>query len=66
MSFLNDIFRVQLEARKGMMWKPQPDITAYELAKLLPLLICQHYPDGFAKMVESLPPECLRHLEEMK
>jgi len=42
-----------------VQWNPQPDITAYELARLLPLLNCVTLI-----MPYNLPtePELLRHL----
>lgn len=43
-----------------LVWKPQPDITAYELARLLPLMFIKG-----PIMPSHLPtePELLRHLE---
>lgn len=45
----------------SIIWRPQPDITPYELARLLPILI--HY--GYPLMPHEVPtePELLRHIE---
>jgi hypothetical protein len=43
----------------SVQWHPQPDITTYELARLIPLITCMRFI-----MPHDLPtePELLRHL----
>ena len=46
------------------VFDPQPDITAFELAKLMPLLI----PDRFRnipKFISGLPDQCKRHIRAL-
>jgi hypothetical protein len=40
-------------------FKPQPDITPFELARIMPLLI-----EKDAESIENLPEECLRHFKK--
>lgn len=62
----SDIFRfvdsesVMIQAYPSYLWKPQPDITAYELALCLRFLVAQS-----AIGISSLPAEALRHFEEV-
>lgn len=43
---------------KSVQFSPLEDITAYELAKILPLLVCQiSYPEDF------IPRGCERHFK---
>lgn len=48
-------------------FEPQPDITAYELSRLL-VIILRRYDSvlELAREVEALPPECRRHIAEIK
>ena len=41
---------------------PQKDITAYELATILPYLVFG--TGGYVSWYDSLPPECQRHFTE--
>ena len=47
--------------QESLIFDPQPDITAYELAQLVPLLIPSRFRD-IEKAVEKLPSECKRHV----
>ena len=53
-----------IQMPKQWLWKPQEDITAYETALCLPVLICA---DGFQrdKMIASMPENFARHFEEI-
>lgn len=54
---------------KIKQWKlvPQPDITAYELAQLIPLIVpATRRPEHLAFMVEHLPDNVKRHLVEVE
>lgn len=42
---------------------PQKDITAYELAIILPYLV--HGTGGYIYWYDNLPPECQRHFTEV-
>ncbi len=44
-------------------WKPHQDITAYELALCLPILLAHTAGQGihFGNMIEDLPSEARRH-----
>ncbi len=46
------------------MWKPQVDITTYELALCLPIFSIQTCIVSAA--IEELPAEARRHFEEMR
>ena len=50
------------EPKLEYRFDPQPDITAYELAKLLPLILHRDTAEGFRKQMESLPTGCGRHI----
>jgi len=55
------------EDRQGMtckryVYKPLNDITAYELALIVPVL---HTKINIERMIELLPPEAKRHFEEV-
>lgn len=50
------------EPRRKYIYAPLPDITAYEVAQLVPYLIPTLYADC-RRITELLPPECLRHLK---
>lgn len=47
-------------------YKPQPDITVYELAMILPLFCLAESRNGkyLWDYLGSLPPECMRHFEK--
>ena len=47
-------------------YEPQPDITIYELARLV-AVIANRYPSvtALAAAIEALPPECRRHIVEV-
>jgi len=46
-------------------WKPQPDITTFELALCMPMFVAGTVRQFGAveQAFESLPPECQRHWE---
>lgn len=46
------------------LWKPQENITAYELALAMPILIGRDWHQDYGKMIEALPPEARRHFEK--
>ena len=45
-------------------FNPQPDITAYELALLLPLLRTRHVRtmEEMGEKLSKMPPEIMRHI----
>ena len=51
---------------KIYVWEPQQDITAYELALVLPVFIIAaakpHFIDGVDDMISDLPEEVARHI----
>lgn len=55
-----------LTSTKQHNWTPQPDITAYELALLLPILLVFATGGYTEKMIDELPDNAKRHLEEAK
>lgn len=54
---------VTIERPKAYSWKPQPDITAYELALAIPILSF-HTFDTEAQ-IAALPERVQRHFEEV-
>ena len=46
-------------------WKPQPDITTFELAQCMPMFVAGTIREYCAveKCFEALPAECKRHWE---
>ena len=50
-----------IEKRK-FIFRPQSDITAYELAHIIKLLLPGANLDA---ILESMPKECMRHLGEL-
>lgn len=42
-------------------FKPKLDITAYELALCVPVLLLHRTPYSQSKAIEKLPPEVRRH-----
>jgi hypothetical protein len=57
--------RAQPKERKPTFrFDPQPDITAYELALLMPALIPLPFRD-LAKTIEALPDACRRHIRDI-
>uniref|UniRef100_A0A6M3LVZ3 Uncharacterized protein n=1 Tax=viral metagenome TaxID=1070528 RepID=A0A6M3LVZ3_9ZZZZ len=56
-----------LRPSKQYQWKPQLDITTYELALAIPIL-CASLFNSFdmESILMSLPEEVRRHLEEIK
>lgn len=51
------------EKTEKLIYKPQPDITAYELALILPLCMLKLPTENLAKRLSGIPVECLRHLK---
>lgn len=47
---------------KHFIWKPQEDITAYELALCLKLIIAQLLQIAPSTIYEGLPESCKRHI----
>lgn len=47
------------------IFDPLPDITAYELAKILPMTIPEPYRsiETLTAMFQALPSECRRHIK---
>lgn len=43
-------------------WKPQPDITAYELALCIPVFVTGW---NIEPLISDLPPEARRHFEQV-
>jgi hypothetical protein len=52
----------KFSTRREFMFTPQQDITAYELAKLLPLILQKHDPEELERKLQGLPPEIMRHV----
>ena len=59
-------FSIALPKSRLYLWKPKEDISAYELAQAMPILMGAStgnpYRD-YAKMIEELPAEVRRHFE---
>lgn len=53
---------ITLASPKRHFWEPKDDITAYELAKCLPMMF--YASCNFQRDYESLPEECKRHWRE--
>ena len=49
---------------KQFIWKPRPDITAYELALAIPIITFHCFERETA--IGELPEEVQRHFEEVK
>lgn len=49
---------------RQFLWNPQQDITAYELAMCLKVLLVR--PCGVIEAFKALPENCKRHFEELK
>lgn len=62
---LNGLSSVAIHIPKQYIWKPKEDITAYELALCLPMLMSRGWYDMEA-VVKSLPDNAARHFEEIK
>ena len=59
----------QPKIRRAFLFEPQPDITAYELAKLMPLMQWSgvyRTKKMLADKIDALPPECKRHIKIME
>lgn len=54
---------VTLDTR-SWRFDPEPDITAYELARLLPL-VTDTYGASLALAIDGLPPEVRRHVKQV-
>lgn len=52
----------QVMPYKRYVYKPQADITTYELALIVPVF---HTKIDIERMIELLPPEAKRHFEEV-
>lgn len=52
---------LQMVSYPNYLWKPQSDITAYELALCLPIVVTSN-----TWGVESLPDEAKRHFERIE
>lgn len=50
------------QIKQTYIYDPMPDITAYEVAKIVPYLIPSMYSPP-SKLIEQLPMECLRHIK---
>ncbi len=48
---------------RRILWNPQPDITTYELALSMPLLLASR---GWETVFDGFPPEVKRHWREEK
>jgi hypothetical protein len=55
--------------KRKYKFAPLPDITAYEVAKIVPLMIpnpyahiIKDYERRFQENIMALPPECFRHI----
>jgi hypothetical protein len=57
--FLRSIQMTTIELPLSAKFEPETDITAYELAKLLPYLMGEPL---YRKKWEEMPPEVQRHL----
>ena len=53
-----------LRPSKQYQWKPQFDITTYELALAIPILFHGLYSFDIETMLDSVPEEVKRHFEE--
>lgn len=49
---------------KSYSWNPQEDITTYELALCLPVLLTSIYVLPVETQINDLPENCRRHFEE--
>jgi hypothetical protein len=49
---------------RQFLWNPQQDITAYELAMCLKVLLVN--PFDVIEAFKALPENCTRHFEEVK
>ena len=54
---------VEFVKPKQYDWKPQPDITAWELAMALPCLFL--YSHNIEQALAALPPNVTRHFSEV-
>ncbi|NHT75914.1 hypothetical protein G8E10_09505 [Rhizobiaceae bacterium CRRU44] len=55
------IYKIMAETR-SFIYEPQKDITAYELALLMPMIVNCSIPYGqYAEEYDRLPPEAKRH-----
>lgn len=50
------------EEKRGFKFDPLPDITAFELATILPLIVQKGSLEWLEQNVDRLPPECRRHI----
>ena len=48
---------------KRVEWTPQPDITTYELAQCVPVLILGSNAHTFAYVEDNIPAGCERHFK---
>lgn len=55
-----------INPQKLYNWKPQSDITAYELALLMPLLLTNTSEYIAWVTIDNLPEDAKRHLEEVE
>lgn len=53
-----------IQLPKQYNWSPKEDITAYELALAVPILIYARHGD-IENLVNGLPENCRRHFEEV-
>ena len=53
---------LSLSLPKWYSWDPQPDITVYELARCMPILVAHNRVD---LEIQAAPPEVRRHFKEV-
>lgn len=58
-----DWMKYSIRQPKRVEWTPQPDITTYELAQCLPLLILGHNPNTYCYVEDNIPKGCERHFK---
>jgi hypothetical protein len=57
----------KLEEIRIYVYEPKPDITAYELAELIRIVLMKGAThEELAKKINDLPPMCRRHIAERK
>ena len=53
--------------KRAYEFTPQSDITAFELAQILPILLSEHrYLNSLEKLLEKLSDECRRHFTPLR